>query len=264
MLILLHKSRDQFSFMKKVLDLMSSRKSARQKSFALLIDPDGADPSKASSLIRRAEAHSVNYLFIGGSLVIDNQVDELILRIKDLTDIPVVLFPGSVLQVSPHADAVFFLSLISGRNPELLIGHHVLAAPLIKKMGLEVIPTGYMLVDSGKPTTASYVSHTQPLPHDKPDIAKCTAMAGEMLGLQVIYMDGGSGAQHPITPEMVYAVSGGINIPLIVGGGIRDKSTALQILNAGADIIVVGNALEHNPTSSLLEELTDAVAECSM
>ena len=197
------------------------------------------------------------------SLVQSSQLDFMIRELKKLTNIPVVLFPGSVLQVSSEADAIFFLSLISGRNPELLIGNHVIAAPYIRKSGLEVIPTGYMLIDSGRQTTASYMSHTLPIPHDKPDIAQCTAIAGEMLGLQVMYMDGGSGAKETISPEMIYAVSRSVKTPLIVGGGIRDKATALRILNAGADVIVVGNALERDPSSSILEEVTQAVTECS-
>jgi putative glycerol-1-phosphate prenyltransferase len=246
-----------------VLELMQERKKNRVKSFALLLDPDHFDATRDMELIRRSEAHGVHYLFVGGSLVQSSQLDFMIRELKKLTNIPIVLFPGSVLQVSSEADAIFFLSLISGRNPELLIGNHVIAAPYIRKSGLEVIPTGYMLIDSGRQTTASYMSHTLPIPHDKADIAQCTAIAGEMLGLQVMYMDGGSGAKETISPEMIYAVSRSVKTPLIVGGGIRDKATALRILNAGADVIVVGNALERDPSSSILEEVTQAVTECS-
>lgn len=228
-----------------------------------MLDPDHFDAKKDIELIRRSEAHGVHYIFIGGSLVQSSELDEMIRQLKTITKIPVVLFPGSVLQVSPEADAIFFLSLISGRNPELLIGNHVIAAPYIRKARLEVIPTGYMLIDSGRQTTASYMSHTLPIPHNKPDIAQCTAIAGEMLGLKVMYMDGGSGAKETISPEMIYAVSLAVQTPIIVGGGIRDKATALKILNAGADIIVVGNALERDPSSSILEEVTQAVVECS-
>lgn len=250
--------------MKQVLELMLNRKQAKQKSFALLLDPDHFNPERDADLIHKSEEFGVHYIFIGGSLVQSSQLDLMIRQLKKITQIPVVLFPGSVLQVSSEADAIFFLSLISGRNPELLIGNHVIAAPYLKKSGLEVIPTGYILVDSGKQTTASYMSQTQPVPHDKPEIAKCTALAGEMLGLRVIYMDGGSGAQNPISPEMIHAVSSAVSTPLIIGGGIRDKATAVKILNAGADIIVVGNALERDPSSSVLEEVTRAVAECSL
>jgi len=249
--------------MKQVLALMQERKEAGQKSFALLLDPDHFHPERDKELIQRSEAHGIHYIFIGGSLVQSSRLDEMIQGLKAITTIPIVLFPGSVLQVSGEADALFFLSLISGRNPEMLIGNHVIAAPYVKKSGLEVIPTGYMLIDSGRQTTASYMSNTMPIPHDKPDIAKCTALAGEMLGLKVIYMDGGSGAMNPISPEMIYSVSGAVDIPIIVGGGIKNKTTAIQILNAGADIIVVGNALERDPSSSILDEVTQAVAECS-
>lgn len=246
-----------------ILNLMEERKRNKQKSFALLLDPDHFSLERDIELIGRSERSGVHYIFIGGSLVQSSMLDEMIRQIKQVTHIPVILFPGSVLQVSAEADAIFFLSLISGRNPELLIGNHVIAAPYIRQSGLEVIPTGYLLVDSGRQTTASYMSHTLPIPHDKPDIAVCTAMAGEMLGLRVMYMDGGSGARDTITPEMIYAVSRAVNAPLIVGGGIRDKATAMKILNAGADIIVVGNALERDPSSSILEEVTQAVTDCS-
>lgn len=247
----------------KVLELMQERKRAEIKSFALLIDPDNVTLQGVKTQVCGAEEAGVHYIFLGGSLVVSDWLDELILEIKRNCSLPVVLFPGSISQISKEADAIFFLSLISGRNPELLIGTHVLAAPLLKKAGIEIIPTGYMLVDSGRQTTASYMSQTQPIPHDKDGIAKCTAMAGEMLGLRVIYMDGGSGAQKSISTSMIYEVSEHIDIPLIVGGGIRSKSQALEILRSGADIIVVGNALESNPGDSLLKELAEAALEAS-
>jgi phosphoglycerol geranylgeranyltransferase len=246
---------------KHVLEQMQSRKQAGIKSFALLLDPDHFQPLRDTVLLRRAEKQNVHYIFVGGSLVQSAQLSEMLQFLKANTSIPVILFPGSVLQVNAGADALFFLSLISGRNAELLIGNHVIAAPYIRKTNLEVIPTGYMLIDSGRQTTASYMSQTQPIPHDKPDIAKCTAMAGEMLGLKVIYMDGGSGAMHSIHPEMIQAVHEAVDIPLIVGGGIRSAAKANELLHAGADIIVVGNALEQDTENALLEEITQAVME---
>jgi len=248
---------------KQVLEQMQSRKRAGLKSFALLLDPDHFESGRDIALIRRAEKQQVHYIFVGGSLVQSAQLSDMLLWLKTHTSIPVILFPGSVLQVHAGADALFFLSLISGRNSELLIGNHVIAAPYIRKTELEVIPTGYMLIDSGRQTTASYMSQTQPIPHDKPDIAKCTAMAGEMLGLKVIYMDGGSGALHSIHPTMVQAVHRAVDIPIIVGGGIRSKEKSIELMHAGADIIVVGNALEQDPESKILEEITQAVIEFS-
>ena len=168
-------------------------------------------------------------------------------KAKSKLDIPVVLFPGDVTQVSAEADALLFLSLISGRNADLLIGRQVLAAPKIKQCGLETIATGYMLIDCGQPTTASYISGTQPIPYNKPDIALATAMAGEMLGLQCLYLDGGSGADKPISLEMIAAVKQNTTLPLIVGGGIRNEEQAKQAWEAGANIIVIGTAFEEDP-----------------
>jgi putative glycerol-1-phosphate prenyltransferase len=196
-------------------------------------------------------------IFVGGSLLTSARFDECVQRVRELSDRPVVLFPGSPSQLSRHADAVLFLSLISGRNAELLIGHHVTAAPTIKAVGLEAIPTGYMLVDGGRPTTVSYVSQTLPIPHDKPGIAAATALAGELLGLQTIYLDTGSGALRSVSPAMIAAVRGTVNIPLIVGGGIRDTATARALCEAGADVLVVGTAFEQDP--ELIFAMSEAV-----
>ena len=184
---------------------------------------------------------------------------ELIAIIRAHTNTPIILFPGNPLHIEPSADAILFLSLISGRNPEFLIGQHVIAAPLLKKSGLEILPTGYMLVDSGTQTTVSYISGTMPLPHDKPGVAACTAMAGEMLGLQLMYLDAGSGARRPVSPEMIAAVCSAIELPIIVGGGINSGEKAYQALKAGADMIVVGNGIEQDP--DLLPQLSTVVRE---
>jgi putative glycerol-1-phosphate prenyltransferase len=199
----------------------------------------------------------VDYFLVGGSLVISNHLDECIRQIKAACTIPVLLFPGSPSQVSKYADALLYLSLISGRNPELLIGQHVVSAPFVKKSGLEIIPTGYMVIDGGAPTTVSYISNATPIPSDKNDIAMCTAMAGEMLGMKLIYMDAGSGAKRPITETMIALVAQHIEVPLIIGGGITDAEKAYLNCKAGADIIVVGNAIEKD--ASLIKELSDAI-----
>ncbi|GEO03427.1 geranylgeranylglyceryl phosphate synthase [Adhaeribacter aerolatus] len=218
-----------------------------RKAFAVLLDPDNLDEKGCLDLIQRCNTHAVDYILVGGSLVTQTNQTALIRLIKKNTAIPVILFPSSTLHIDVQADGILFLSLISGRNPEFLIGQHVIAAPLLKASKLKVIPTGYMLVDSGRQTTASYMSGTTPLPYDKPAIAASTALAGELLGLQVIYLDAGSGAQYPITPEMIAAVRQSINIPLIVGGGINNVQKAAAALAAGADIIVVGNHIENDP-----------------
>ncbi|MBT1687242.1 geranylgeranylglyceryl/heptaprenylglyceryl phosphate synthase, partial [Dawidia soli] len=179
--------------------------------------------------------------------------------VKDHVKIPVVLFPGNSMQIEPTADALLFLSLISGRNPELLIGQHVVAAPIIRNTKLEVIPTGYMLVNSGRITSAAYISNTMPIPDDKYSLAAATAMAGEMLGLQALYMDAGSGAEKEISAKMIATVRKAIQIPLIVGGGINTSQKALRALEAGADMVVIGNALEKDP--ELLIGIADKVYE---
>ncbi|HYO22501.1 MAG TPA: geranylgeranylglyceryl/heptaprenylglyceryl phosphate synthase [Flavisolibacter sp.] len=227
------------------------------KAFAVLIDPDKVTSSSLSSLVQSANSSKVDYLFVGGSLVVSVHLDECIEQIKKETDIPVILFPGSPSQLSKHADALLYLSLISGRNPELLIGQHVISAPFVKKSGLEIISTGYMVIDGGAPTTVSYISGAAPIPADKAEIALCTAMAGEMLGKKLIYMDAGSGAKKPITEEMISVVAKNIDVPLVIGGGIRNAEKAYLNCKAGADVIVVGNAIEKEP--SLLEEIAAAV-----
>lgn len=227
------------------------------KQFAILIDPDESDPGELGKLVRLANENHVDYFFVGGSLVTGDFLETTITFLKKNSSIPVVIFPGSVQQVNPHADALLFLSLISGRNPDLLIGNQVLAAPYVKKSGLEAIATGYILVDGGVPTTVSYISNTTPVPSDKPEIALCTAMAGELLGMKLIYMDSGSGAMNAITQEMIHIVRQGISIPMIVGGGIRTPEKAYEDCVAGADIIVVGNAIERDLT--LIRDIAQAV-----
>jgi putative glycerol-1-phosphate prenyltransferase len=186
-------------------------------------------------------------ILVGGSLITNGFWDRCIEIIKIHTNIPLVLFPGNIMQTHREADAILFLSMISGRNPDLLIGKHVLAAPLLKKSGIEVIPTGYMIVDGGNITSVMYMSNTTPLPADKNNIAACTALAGEMLGLKVIYMDAGSGAQNPIRVGMIKEVKSQINGPLFIGGGIRTPEQAIETCLAGADVVVVGNAIEKDP-----------------
>lgn len=242
----------------KIYQIMKNKAVAKQKQFALLLDPDKIDRNNIDKLISQAKEANVDYIFFGGSLLTSDTIDESIRYIKSICNIPIVLFPGSPTQVNKNADALFFLSLISGRNPELLIGHHVLSAPIIKQSGLEAIPTGYILIDGGKITSVSYISNTTPIPANKPDIAGCTAMAGSMLGLKVMYMDAGSGAETPISAETISAVKKGAEeCPVVVGGGIRTTEQALNAAQAGADIVVVGNAIEKDP--DLLKSICSAI-----
>lgn len=218
------------------------------KGVALLIDPDKVREESAvkalAELVKHAELSAV---FVGGSLLVSDHFHQCVKWVKKHIAAPLVLFPGSPEQISEQADALLLLSLISGRNPELLIGQHVLAAPRLLKSQLEIISTGYMLIDCGKSTTASYVSQTFPIPYNKPEIAAVTAIAGEMIGMKCMYLDGGSGAEMPVSPAMIQAVRQAVATPLIVGGGIRHEDQAREAFMAGADLIVVGTAIEENP-----------------
>lgn len=240
-------------------DKMVSARSAGEKKFATLIDPDKVRKKDIDTIVERAVDARVDFFFVGGSLIVNNNLDDCLSAIKERCDIPLILFPGDSYQLSYRADAILFLSLISGRNSELLIGKHVVSAPYLKVSPLEVISCGYMLVDGGVPTTVSYMSNTHPIPNDKDDIAVCTAIAGEMLGMRLLYLDAGSGAILPVTESMISAVSGAVEVPLIVGGGIDNPEKAVRNLRAGADIIVVGNAIEQDPT--MMHELSNAVHE---
>ncbi len=217
-----------------------------ERKVAILIDPDKSNLNSLARTLEICEKCGILFIMVGGSLI-SSSMDNCINEIKKKSILPVVLFPGSLLQISKEADAIFLLSLISGRNPEYLIGNHVIASPILRKSKLEIIPTGYMLVESGKVTSVQYISNTCPIPADKIDIAVATAVAGEMLGLKLIYLEAGSGALHPVPVEMISAVKKNISVPLIVGGGIRSQSQLDDIFNAGTDIVVIGNSLENDP-----------------
>lgn len=243
-----------------ILHRIQQLKREGKKAFAILLDPDKITVKDVPALAERISKAKIDFIFVGGSLLMNENIRQIIPLLKQQVEIPLVLFPGSPMQVTPGADGILFLSLISGRNPEMLIGNHVIAAPMLKQSGMEVLPTGYMLIDTGRPTSVNYMSNTQPIPHNKADIAVCTALAGELLGLQLLYMDGGSGAEKHISTEMVSAVAGSVDVPLIVGGGIRNTQQAAALLKAGADVIVIGNALESNPDSSLIADIPELIS----
>lgn len=242
-----------------ILTTLQTRRAVGQKSLAVLFDPDKVEPDGLSDLLIRTIDYPVDFFLVGGSLVIDYVHRQVIDTLRHHRNTPIILFPGNPLHIDPTADAVLFLSLISGRNADFLIGQHVVAAPMLRKSGLEIMPTGYMLVDSGAQTTVSYISGTMPMPSNKPDVAACTAMAGEMLGMKLMYLDAGSGAQRPVPTDMIAAVNRAIEVPLIVGGGIDSGEKARQALKAGADMLVVGNGIERNP--GLLPELCAVMQE---
>ena len=243
----------------KIIDKILTNKQLQRKSLAVLLDPDKVEMRTFNGFLYTCVENRIDYFLVGGSLITRNIMGEMIEAIRQNTNIPVIIFPGNSLHIEPTADAILLLSLISGRNADYLIGQHVIAAPLLKESGLETLSTGYMLIDSGRQTTVSYISNTTPIPHDKADIAVCTAMAGEMLGQKLIYLDGGSGAMYPVSPKMIKKVSENITLPLIVGGGINSTEKATAALEAGADIIVIGNAFEKNP--ALLLEIAEAVQD---
>jgi len=238
----------------KTIDLFLKPK----KQLAVLIDPDKLSENQLKQTAQIAQQSGVDFFFVGGSLMTSDMLFHSVRTLKENSSIPVILFPGNSYQISRNADAMLFLSLISGRNPDMLIGMHVLSAPYIKLAGLETISTGYMLIDSGKPTSVTYMSNSFPIPNDKNDIAACTAMAGEMLGMRAIFMDAGSGALTTVPEKMIAFVKGSIGVPLIIGGGIKTPEKAQSILSAGADIIVVGNRFEEDP--GLIGSFTEVVA----
>ncbi len=239
-----------------VYDLISRK---QEKQFAVLVDPEYCDDIVLKNLVSLASASAVDYIMVGGSLLVNDNLDRCVQLIKRETQLPIILFPGSEMQINGKADAILLLSLISGRNPEMLIGKHVSAAPYLKASKLEIISTAYMLIESGNSTTALYMSNTTPIPRSKDDIAVCTAMAGEMLGMKMIYMDAGSGAEYPVPVSMIKSVKEQTAIPLIVGGGIRSPEIAHESCKAGADMIVVGTAIEND--IELISEISKAIKE---
>jgi phosphoglycerol geranylgeranyltransferase len=215
--------------------------------FLVLLDPDRKSSSGLVDYVKECEAAGVDAFLFGSSMMLDNHFEKALIKIKQATSLPVIIFPASSSMISAHADAILYLSLISGRNPNLLIEEHVKSAPLIKAIGLETIPTAYMLIESGVLTSVSYISNTLPIPRNKPDIACAHALAGQYLGMKLVYLEAGSGAEQPVPLEMIERVSNYIDIPVIVGGGIKDEVYAGEVAQAGASFVVVGNALEEKP-----------------
>ncbi len=237
-----------FPIANRLLDKLTGLRLRGRKALAVLLDPDDFEPARLQHLLLLTRQHPVDFFLVGGSLVLTEHQAALIALLKaEAPQVPVLLFPSHALHVDPAADGILLLSLISGRNPDFLIGQHVVAAPRLRQSGLQILPTGYMLVDSGRPTTASYISGTAPLPHDKPGIAAATALAGEQLGLRLMYLDGGSGAQHPVSAAMIRAVREAVEVPIIVGGGLNTAGKVHAALAAGADMVVVGNHIERDP-----------------
>lgn len=232
--------------MKDIYQEIVSAKSKNKKTLAILIDPDKVDLSTILSLTKKINQSPATHIFVGGSLVNNNILDELIVKIKENCSLPLVLFPGNPSQISEYADGILFLTLISGRNPDYLIEHQINAVPILQKTNLEIISTGYILIESGTVTAVEKVSKTKPLPINNPNYILETAQASEMLGQKLIYLEAGSGAKNSIPLEIIKLVSANIKIPLIVGGGIRDFQSINNAYLAGADLVVIGTAFEND------------------
>ena len=225
----------------------------------MLIDPDKQDVDDAADLAVRADKAGIDAFLVGSSLLVSDRLDAVVQLIKKLSHLPVIISPGASSHLSRYADAVLFLSLISGRNPDFLIGEHVKATPIIRRYGIEAIPTGYMLIEGGSCTSVQFISGTFPIPRSKPDIAVVHAMAAELLGMKMAYLECGSGSPLSVPDEMISAVKSEISIPLIVGGGIVDPGVAAAKVRAGADFIVTGNVLEKTGNTALVYEFAEAI-----
>lgn len=226
--------------------------------YLVLIDPEACEVDKCAKLAHEIERAGADAILLGGTLLTID-LHPIAAALKDETSLPIILFPGDSMHLTPHADAILYMSLISGRNPNYLIGEQVKAAPWIQRYDLEPIPTGYILIEGGNRTAVEFMSGTVPIPREKPNIAGPHALAAQYLGMQLVYLEAGSGAKFPIPNDMISTVKSQIEIPLVVGGGIRTPETAIEKVNAGADFIVTGNILEKTGSFDLMKQFADAV-----
>ena len=243
----------------KIYDHLINTISEKGAAYLILLDPDKLSEQKLAKFLRHCENSGVDGFLVGGSLMVNGDFDSFLEKVKSNTSLPAIIFPGSITQVSKTADAILFLSVVSGRNPEHLIGKHVLAAKSIKKSGIEPISTAYILIESGSTTTAVYMSGSLPIPRNKPEIAAATALASEYLGMKLIYLEAGSGADNSVPNEIVKAVAEDCTVPIIVGGGIRNPQTAKEKVKNGASIIVTGNFFENENNWDLIKNFASAV-----
>ena len=225
--------------------------------FIVLIDPDKKNDKNIDQLVEKAHQNGVDAIFVGGSIMMDGLYHKRVERIKSISEIPVILFPGGVNQINKHYDAMLFMSLLSGRNSHYLIGEQVIAAPIVKDYEIETIPTGYLLIDGGSPTSVEVVSGTKPLPSNRPDIIVSHALAAQFLGMELIYLEAGSGALNEVPEDVVKKVADEISIGLIVGGGIRTPEDANSIVNSGASFVVIGSAIEKS--AELMKEFSSSI-----
>ena len=240
-------------------DRMLKVRKERGAGYFVLLDPDKNNRDSLPAFVLEATEAGVDGFLVGGSLMLSNDFEDHLRAIKENTSVPVIIFPGSIMQVSSEADAILFLVLISGRNPDYLIGNQVLAAPIIKRSGLEALSTGYMLIEAGNTTSAEFMSNTKPIPRDKPDIALAHALAAEVMGMKLLYLDAGSGARDSVSEDMLRTISRSCSLPMIVGGGIRTPEEARRKVEAGASFVVTGTITELNNHRSFIREFAEAV-----
>ncbi|MFC1547544.1 geranylgeranylglyceryl/heptaprenylglyceryl phosphate synthase [Candidatus Neomarinimicrobiota bacterium] len=240
-----------------------NRLGSQKANYLVLIDPDRKNDSLLEDLVAEVNDSGADAILVGGSLIMDGAFEERVKAIKSASDVPVILFPGASNQLTREADAILFMSLLSGRNPQYLIGEQVQAAPVVKHMGLETIPTGYLLMAGGSPTSVEFMSNSQPLPMDKPDIVVAHALAAQYLGMSVVYLEAGSGAQRSVSDEVIQSVSGELDIPVIVGGGIRRPDEAADKVRAGAQFIVTGTILEQGENHGIMAAFAQAIHQGS-
>lgn len=244
---------------REVMDRITGTIASRGAVYLVLLDPDAQEPKAAAEIAGRAAGAGADGLLVGGSLSLSGLCHDTVAAVRSATELPVIIFPGDSGFVTPAADAVLFLSLLSGRNPQYLIGEQVRAAPVIRESGIEPIPVGYMLVESGAATSVEFMSGTRPLPRDKPDIAMAHALAAQYMGMKIVFFDAGSGAPKHVPEDLVRRVAEYIDIPLMVGGGIREPEAASRLVEAGASIVVTGDVIEKGGDPALLSRFARAV-----
>ena len=243
----------------KVYNHLLSVRKKKGAGYIVLIDPDKKSENDLPEKVKAINESGVDAIFVGGSLMMDSRCSDRVAQIKSLAEIPVIFFPGGISQLNSHYDAILFMSIISGRNPHYLIGEQVIAAPIINDLGIEVIPTGYLLLDGGSDSAVQFMSSTAPIPMDKPDISIAHALAAQYLGKQLIYLEAGSGAKQAVTNELIKEVFEQVDIPLIVGGGIRTPEVAREKVESGASFVVTGTIIEENNNGNILEKFAKAV-----
>lgn len=241
-----------------IFNYLLSVKEEKGAGYIVLIDPDKNSEKYLEEKISKINECGVDAIFVGGSLILDNNCEKRVKMIKSLSKLPIIFFPGGISQLNKYYDAMLFMSILSGRNPHYLIGEQVIAAPIVKDLDIETIPTGYLIIDGGSNSSVQFMSGSNPIPTEKPDILVAHALAAQYLGKKIIYLESGSGAKNPIPNHLIEAVKRYIDIPIIVGGGIRTPKSAYEKVQAGASFVVTGSIIEDDDTN-LINEFADAI-----